>query len=199
MKRILTALVLGISLLVASGGFVYAQDFNKGLEAAQKGDFATALREWRPLAEQGDAKAQFNLGVMYDNGQGVTQDDKEAVKWYRKSAEQGDAKAQYNLGVMYGNGAGVTQYYKEAVKWYRKAAEQGHAKAQNNLGLMYYNGDGVLEDDVYAHMWWSIAASNGDDDAMKNRDIVAKRMTTEQLAEAQKLARECVKKNYKGC
>ena len=68
MKRILIALVLGISLLFASGGFVYAQDYGKGVEAYEKGDFATALREWRPLAEQGDAMAQYNLGVMYDNG-----------------------------------------------------------------------------------------------------------------------------------
>jgi TPR repeat protein len=78
-KRILTALVLGISLLVASGGFVYAQDFNKGVEAYEKGDYATALREWSALAEQGNAIAQWSLGVMYQNGQGVTQDYKEAV------------------------------------------------------------------------------------------------------------------------
>ena len=163
MKRTLTALVLGLSLLIASVGNGYAQDYQKGVEAYKNGDYATALREWRPLAEQGDAGAQTNLGVMYGNGEGVTQD------------------------------------YKEAVKWYRKAAEQGYAMAQNNLGLMYYNGDGVLEDDVYAHMWLNIAASNGHDGAMENRDIAAKIMTTEQLAEAQKLARECVRKKYKGC
>ena len=199
MKRILTALVLGVSLLFASGGVGYSQDYQKGLEAYKKGDYASALREFRALAEQGDAKAQYNLGVMYGNGEGVTQDDKEAVKWYRKSAEQGNAIAQYNLGVMYANGEGVTQDYKEAVKWYRKSAEQGHARAQFALGVKYAMGQGVLLDDVYAHMWFNIAVSNGDDDAMKNRDIVAKRMTTEQLAEAQKLARECVRKKYKGC
>ena len=87
MKRMLTALVLSLSLLVASGGIGYAQDFQKGLEAAQKGDFATALREWQPLAEQGYAGAQYNLGLIYANGKGVTQDYKEAVKWYRKAAE----------------------------------------------------------------------------------------------------------------
>ena len=76
---------------------------------------------------------------------------------------------------------------------------QGNADAENNLGAMYYNGQGVLQDNVYAHIWWSIAASNGAGDAVKNRDIAAKRMTTEQVAQAQKLARECVKKNYKGC
>ena len=199
MKRILTALVLGISLLFASGGFVYAQDFKKGVEAYGKGDFKTALREFRALAEQGDADAQNILGWMYDSGKGVLQDYKEAVKWYRKSAEQGNAEAQYNLGVLYRNGEGVTQDDKEAVKWYRKAAEQGHAKAQHNLGVMYVKGQGALQDDIYAHMWLNIAASNGHAYAVKARDIVEKRMTTEQLAEAQKLARECVRKKYKGC
>ena len=195
MKRILTALVLGISLLFASGGVAYAQDFNKGLEAYDKGDYATALREWSALAEQGHAKAQYNLGLMYGNGKGVTQDYKEAVKWFRKSAEQGHAAAQYSLGVMYGN----AQDYKEAVKWYRKSAEQGNAMAQFNLGMMYGNGDGVLQDDVYTHMWFNIAASNGSDGAMKNRDIVAKIMTAADISKAQERARVCVRKKYKGC
>ena len=75
-------------------------DFQKGLDAAQKGDFATALREWKPLAEQGVAFAQYNLGVMYANGQGVPQNYKTAVKWYRLAAKQGLAGAQYYLGVM---------------------------------------------------------------------------------------------------
>ena len=199
MNHTLKALVLGFSLLVASGGIGYAADFQKGVEAYQKSDYATALREFRPLAEQGDADAQNNLGLMYTKGYGVTQDYKEAVKWFRKSAEQGHSKAQYSLGVMYTNGDGVTQDYKEAVKWYRKSAEQGYAKAQNNLGVMYDNGNGVLQDNVYAHMWFNIAASNGDANAAKNRDIAAKRMTPADISKAQQLARECVKKNYKGC
>ena len=81
------------------------------MAAYESKDYATALKLWRPLAEQGDAQAQYNLGIMYDNGQGVPQDDAEAVKWYRKAAEQGIAKAQYNLGVMYANGRGVPQDY----------------------------------------------------------------------------------------
>ena len=91
-----TALAVMLALPVA------AQDFQKGFEAYQRGDYATALWEWRPLAEQGDAVAQNNLGVMYENGQGVAQDFAEALKWYRKSAEQGYVVAQHNLGLMYG-------------------------------------------------------------------------------------------------
>ncbi len=138
MKPIVTN-TLAISLIALSLSFTqlaYA-GLDEGLAAYNKADFKTALKEWKPLAEQGDADAQNNLGVMYANGQGVAQDDKQAVSWYRKAAEQGDAKAQYNLGNMYDQGRGVAQDDKQAASWYRKAAEQGHAQAQNNLGVMY--------------------------------------------------------------
>ena len=141
-----------------------------------------------------------NLGVMYRQGTGVPQDYKTAVKWYRLAAEQGNADAQSNLGTMYDNGQGVPQDYKTAVKWYRLAAEQGYAIAQSNLGMMYDNGQGVPQDYVRAHMWFNIAAISGEsENASKYRDILAKRMNSNQIETAQKLARECVAKNYKGC
>jgi len=93
----------------------------------------------------------------------------------------------------------IPQDYKQAVKWYTKAAEQGDADAQYNLGLMYANGQGVPQDNVYAHMWSNLGAANGIEAAPKNRDIIAKRMTTADISKAQSLARECLKKNYKGC
>ena len=98
---------------------------------------------------------------MYNNGRGVPQDDKTAVKWYTLAAEQGYATAQYNLGFMYDNGRGVPQNDRTAVKWYRLAAEQGGADAQFNLGNMYRLGTGVIQDKVYAHMWVNLAGSNG--------------------------------------
>ncbi len=101
-----------------------AADFQAGLEAYNRGDYATALKEWRPLAEQGDADAQFNLGVMYDNGRGVTQDYAEVVKWYRRAAQQDLGEAQTNLGVMYQNGRGVTQDYVQAHMWYNLAVSR---------------------------------------------------------------------------
>ena len=104
-------------------------DFQKGLDAANRGDFATALKEWRPLAEQGDADAQYKLGVMYDIGQGVTQDYKEAMKWYRRAAEQGYASAQYRLSVKYFDGVGVIQNYTLAHMWWNIAASQGDERA----------------------------------------------------------------------
>jgi uncharacterized protein len=118
-------------------------------------------------------------------------------------AEQGNASAQFVIGDMYANGRGVPEDDKQAVKWYRLAAEQGHAKAQSNLGLMYARGDGVPEDKVLAYMWWNLAAANsfsyGIENASKNKDIIAERMTSSQIAEAQKLSRECLRKNYKNC
>ena len=95
---------------------------DEGAAAYKRGDYATALREWRPLAEQGNANAQFNLGFMYRNGLGVPQDYAKALQWYRKAAKQGVAEAQYNLGIMYGNGEGVPQDYAQAHMWSNLAA-----------------------------------------------------------------------------
>ena len=115
-------------LLLLTLHSVLAADFKKGLDAAKKGNFETALKEWRPLAEQGDSYAQYNLGLMYDYGEGVIEDDTQAIYLFRKAAEQGHAKAQYNLGVMYESGRGIAKDDTQAVYWFRKAAEQGEAK-----------------------------------------------------------------------
>jgi len=121
----------------------------------------------RKQAEAGDAKAQFTIGSMYENGSGVTQDYAEAAKWYRKAAERGEARAQYNLGIFYQNGWGVPRDATEAVKWYRKAAMQGAASAQYNLGFMYHNGQGVPQDYAEAAKWYRKAAEQGDVDALQ--------------------------------
>jgi TPR repeat protein len=161
MKHILILPVLLLTLLVGTPAF--SADFQKGFTAYESGDYATALRELEPLAKQGLAAAQYNLGFMYAKGQGVPQD------------------------------------YKTAVKWWRLSAEQGLAAAQSNLGLMYDHGTGVLQDYVRAHMWFNIAAISGNKVASKNRDLVAGKMNSNQIETAQKLARECVRKKYKGC
>ena len=119
-----------------------ASDFQQGLDAVDSGDFATALRKWKPLAEQGHARAQYHLGVMYHEAEGVPQDYAEAAIWYRKAADQGHAMAQNNLGFAYEKGQGVPQDYAEAVKWYRKSAEQGYARAENNHRVLYEKGHG---------------------------------------------------------
>ena len=102
-----------------------------------RGDYAQTLKILRPLAEQGNVEAQYSIGLMYAEGQGVTQNHQEALKWFKLAAAQGYAQAQYNSGVMYRDGLGVAQNYQEALKWYRLAAAQGHAFSQYNIGAMY--------------------------------------------------------------
>ena len=183
MKHI--ALILALLIIVPT---LARADLDDGFRAYQRGDYATALREWRPLADQGEAAAQYNLGLMYDNGEGVREDDAEAAKWYRLAADQGYAAAQNNLGGMYARGEGVPEDYAEGAKWYRLAADQGDAVAQYNLGLMYARGEGVPENYVQAYRWASLAAAAGHQNARKNLQILRGLMTPGQIAEAQRLA-----------
>ncbi len=124
-------LALTFLFLFCGSSVVFADDFENGMDAHTKKDYKEAIKWFRLSAKQGLVKAQLKLGVMYHNGQGVTQDYNESIKWLRLSADQGNAKAQSSLGWMYDNGEGVGQDYKEAVKWYRLSADQGDAGAQN--------------------------------------------------------------------
>jgi TPR repeat protein len=143
-------------------------DFDKGMKAYESGDYKTAVREWKPLAEKGDANAQHKLGRMYRDGKGVSKDYKIAVKWFRLGANQGYAGAELSLGWMYDNGYGVPKDDKTAVKWYRLAAEQGNAGGQNNLGTKYAGGEGVPQNYETAIKWYRLAAAQGDDLAQYN-------------------------------
>jgi len=134
MRRIAATLAV-VGALLFSAGSAWA-DFDDGLAAFERGDYATALREWLPLAEQGDVSAQYFLGVMYSFGRGVPQNDAEAVKWYRKAAEQGVVPAQYNLGVMYYFGEGVSVNSIKAYMWWSLAMEQGNESATENLNII---------------------------------------------------------------
>jgi TPR repeat protein len=166
-----------------------AAPMDEAAAALRRGDYAAALKLIRPLAEQGNALAQFNLGVSYDQGWGVQPDAGEALKWYRLAADQGYSLAQQNLGDIYSSGRGVPQDFAQALKWYGLAADQGNAFAQNGLGLMYENGQGVPQDIVRAHMWFNLSGSQGHERGLKNRERVRASITNVQLAEAQKLAR----------
>ena len=171
-KPLLLALAIGVVPMASD-----AKDWSKEpLVAVQQ------------AAKQGNADAQLTLGMMYSGGIEVAQDDKQAVAWYRKAAEQGDARAQNNLGLMYKQGKGVAQDDEQAVAWYRKAAEQGNVDAQFNLGVMYSDGSGVAQDYKQSYAWFSSAAANGHSNAVKARDIMAKRLTPAALAEGQQLA-----------
>ena len=147
----------------------------------------------KEAAEQGYVTAQYRLGVAYGNGYGVPEDDVEAVKWYRKAAEQGHADAQYNLGSAYATGEGVAQDDVMAVKWFRKAAEQRHTEAQSWLGEMYYYGKGVPEDIVWALVWKGLAHKV--DIWLFDQGSFPKKMTREQITEAQRLYQEWLEKH----
>jgi uncharacterized protein len=167
-----------------------APQFQIAATAYDKGDYATALRLFRPLADHGFSPAESILGIMYEQGRGVPHNFAEALKWFRLAAERNNSIAQLGLGAMYNKGEGVPQNHEEAMKWYRFAADQGIAMAQYNLGIGYYDGQGVLQDFVSAHMWFNLAAAQGYQGAEKNRDLAAQHMTPAQIAEAQKLARD---------
>jgi TPR repeat protein len=138
-----------------------AADFEAGWAAYKAKDYKTALQEWRPLAEQGDAAAQNALGNVHRIGHGVLKDYKKSVEWFTLAAEQGHTGAQYYLGQMYRKGQGVTQDNKQAFKWYNLAAQQGDATAQFNLGIMYRKGEGVIQDLKKAVKWYTLAAEQG--------------------------------------
>jgi TPR repeat protein len=166
-----TLVRLTLSLLLGSEAAVGA-DFNKGLDAYSSGDHQTALSEWEPLAENGNAKAQYNLGLLYRLGKSVSQNDRTAVKWYTLAAQQGSAEAQFNLGFMYDYGHGVPENDSTSVKWYTLAAEQGHAQAQSNLGVMNRLGEGVPQNDKVAIKWYTLAAAQGLADAQNNIGVM---------------------------
>ncbi len=177
----------------AMAGNYLGNMYAAGLGVAK--DYQEAIKWYKKAADQGNAEAQDNLGAMYHEGQGVPQDYKEALKWFRKAAEQGNASAQVRLGAMYNEGRGVPQDDKEAIKWYKKAAEQGNFVAQFALGAMYAGGKGITEDYIEGYKWFILAAAQGFPSAVTLRDSLKEEMTAQQIAEAQRLAKEFKPKN----
>jgi TPR repeat protein len=136
-------------------------DYSDGMRVYEQKDYAKAASLFRRAADAGNARAQFELGLMYDDGKGMSQDYKQAMAWYEKAAAQGNAPAQYNLGVLYNLGHGVAEDPKQAASWYEKAAAQGFAPAQTNLGLLYHEGRGVEQDYKKALALYEKAAEQG--------------------------------------
>ena len=176
---------IALGLAITAIGSAFASDTPNPKFTSEA--MAEALLEH---VEQGGAEVQLLLGSLYDTGEGVPEDNAEAVRWYRLAAEQGLAEAQLNLGVMYDNGEGVPEDDAEAAQWYRMAAEQGHPKAQLNMALQYITGEGLPVDHVRAYAWLDLGAAGGDPDAGNVRDSLATAMTPKQIAEAQALSRE---------
>jgi len=165
-----SALFVHAALAGASASDIDAQVF-KGDRAYKRNDYAEALRIFRPLADQGDARAQNGLGSMYAFGLGVPQSYRESAKWYLKAAEQGDSGAQFFVGDAYDRGRGLPESASEAVRWYRLSASQGNPNGQNAMCLMYYLGRGVQKDYVQAFMWCSLSLTRKDLDSDMRRTL----------------------------
>ena len=175
----------------ANSGYSTAQ-FNLGI-MLQYGKGVTkdpeeAARWYRKAAEKENISAQVELAGLYDRGEGVEKDVQKAVKWYKKAASQGNKDASNILGLKYEAGKGLIQNYSEALRYFSASANGNHKYAQYNLGRMYRDGKGVAVDLVSAHMWFNLAAANGHDSAGSYRDIVARKMTVEQITTAQNRA-----------
>jgi len=201
MGKMMVWLIVG--LMICCGPVARAGPFEDVTAAYQRGDYATVLKLLHPLADRGNAVAQFDLGAMYAIGKGVPQDFREALKWYRLAADQGDALGQNKLGSMYQEGQGVARDYNEATKWYRRAANQGNSIAQFNLGVMYRNGAGVAQDYVRSYMWFLLAESSLIGKAVKKsttpaNNIVGK-MTQAEIGQAEDMARKCQQSSFRDC
>ncbi len=170
-------------------------DFRAGLDAYERGNFPQAFEEWYSLAKTGNADAQFQLGDLYDAGQGVPKDPHKAACWYRQSfrwyekgAESGNDWSQYRLGVHYDKGLGIEEDKETALHWYRLAGEQGHAISQFQLSYAYALGEGVDRDFLQAYRWAFLAETNGYQGAAALKDQIAGQLSQEELAEARRLA-----------
>lgn len=171
-RMVMTRLWMGRIVFIVGALFVAS-----GVVAAQSQDAnnsnGSVLERVRPLAEQGNPNAQYNLGVIYDRGYGVERDYAKARAWYEKAAAQGNASAAHNLGMMYKKGHGVSVDYQQAADWFKQAAELGEPAAQNNLGVMYAEGMGVEKNPALAAIWMARAAQAGNKAAIDNLPVVA--------------------------
>ena len=180
MYKAIVAFVILLTNLTASAR---AGQLDDAVAAAHSGEYAVAFQLTSPLAEKGDARAQFNIGYLYANGWGVQRDLAEAVKWYRKAAEQGLEIAQHYLGLAYFNGDGVEHDDAEAARWFKRAAEQGFSRSQYMLGRMYLDGKGVPKDLVQGYAWVVLAGQRG----TPSRVTEFLSLTSEQHSRAQEI------------
>ncbi len=155
-RKMLDSSLLGVGQRAIFAGHALLQ----GARAFKNKDFYRAERIWLPLAEEGNSKAQYFLGMLY---QSASNDHYKALYWYRRAAKQGNREAQHNLGLAYARGLGVKQNIPEAIKWWRAASMKGNTDSEYNLGIIYATGgEGVNRNFKEAKRWWLLAAARGD-------------------------------------
>ncbi len=201
--RVTLGMACTLLCLVVIVPFARGTPADAARRALLAGDFFLAARLYAPLAQQGDADAQFQLASMYDEGEGDIEDEQEALKWYRLAAEQGHAAAQAALGAAYGAGRGVRRDLAAAARWDRLAALQGHAQAQFNLAWLYRTGDGVTRDIQRAYQWFDLAVEFASERQrtfyMDARDRLARDMAPDQVDSARRSAAQCRESRFKVC
>jgi hypothetical protein len=174
----------GIALLLLLATGPLHASLAEGIQAYERGQFANALQFLLPLANEGDAVAQYHLGLLYEDGKGVRADPVQARQWYERAAQVGYAEAQFRLGRLHADGKGVPADGTQAARWYLLAAGQGHLDAQYSLGTMFKLGRGVPVDPVQAYLWFSRAAEQGLGNARVQRDFLLEQLSPAQLEEA---------------
>jgi TPR repeat protein len=189
MKANFRSLLGALAIAAAFAAPAAADPLDDGVTAYHDKEYAKAAELWRPLAESGNAGAQYLLGSLYLEGHGVEHNDATAFMWFQRAASQGDAAAQYNVGASYAAGTGVQRSAVDAAKWFRRAADQGVVFAQLNLGLLYAAGNGVPQDSVEALKWLELAffalpAGGPRSDVARAMTDVTEKMTREQIDEA---------------
>jgi hypothetical protein len=164
-KEIWPIILIAIVISLLGSVATHADAYDDAAEAHKQGDYLTAYKLWKPLAETGNESAQNNLGILYRDGEGITQNYVEAIKWFQRSADQGSAWGEYNLGMAYELGTGVPANQQEALKWYSLSANQGDSAAQTAIGFMYRDGNGVNKDEAEAIKWFKLAAAQNNSTA----------------------------------
>ena len=176
-----------------------AEDLATANDAFERGEYVTALELYETLAGQGNAEAQFQLGLIYEQGLGIDADRQTAQRYYQQAAEQQSPQALDALGTLYLKGEGVIQNFKESLRLFQQAAAQGYPQAQHNLAIAYADGKGTFRDPVKAHMWFNLASANGYPQAAASRERLASSMAQSEIARAQDNAMKCADQNYVGC
>jgi TPR repeat protein len=162
------SLLAAAVLALGVAGAARADPLEDGVAAADRGDFPKAIGFWKPLAEAGNEFAQFDMGVLYWNGQGVAKDDAEGFRWFKLAADRGHREGQYVVGIAYEKGRGVGKDEAQAAVWFQRAGDRGHAGAEFALGLLYEEGRGVAQDSAQAAAWYRKAADRGHAKAQYN-------------------------------
>ena len=187
MKPLFEIKYISCALVLSLSPGASLADYEDGVEAAFAGDFATAFTEFIIAAEDGLSLAQYNLGILYFTGQGVSQNLRKAFKWTKAAAEQGHVNAQFNLGSLYLDGQGTQTDVSEGISWFTLAAKNGHDNSAYSLAKMYQEGDLIDSDLVQAHAWAAQSEINGHPEGASLKSEIAQDLSEEEISQARRL------------